>query len=149
MIRQATLSAQLDDGLVLPWEQGVVPSVFRRALAEDQPFNQPLRKSQSEDAGSGAGASSEKSQGDVGYHTMYERAIRFRNTLTDMKLTRQNDRALKTLCSHDLLTRRSSPRCANQARTYGHQPPADPHLVWTSTSSRSASCVGRAAQTQS
>ena len=83
MLRQATLSAQLDDGLVLPWEQGVMSSILGdEPLLLDDPLpkinhsenpNQRTLDQVLEPAAKRARVVSATTR-------MYERAISFRNT---------------------------------------------------------------------
>ena len=134
MIRQATLSAQLDDGLVLPWEQGVMASIFGdEPLSLDE--NLPkIRHSinQSED-------SSQRILDQVlepvakrtklvsATTRMYERAIRFRLTLSDMDADEfQVEQGLgETLCSHGFHRLEEFPRVFKSNLD-----------IWTSTSNR-------------
>ena len=104
MVHQAMLSASLDDGLSLPWETGVMASIFSDAPLAPMPQlpkvahtldhtetdpNSPLGQ---------VGSRAKKPRIEAPATRLYERAISFKNTLTDPELDQMKwNRALEKL----------------------------------------------------
>lgn len=90
MVNQAVLGATLNDGLELPWETGVMASIFGDVPLAATPRIPTLahsiddRKIERREAPDGDSEPLPKRQrGNNSTLRLYERAIRFRNTMTD------------------------------------------------------------------
>ena len=101
---QAMLSASLSDGLALPWESGIMASIFgdaplvqETALPKVSQALDPSELGQQSRRGQVEGPS-KRQRTDVGGNRLYERAISFKNTLTDPEMDQAKwSRALEKL----------------------------------------------------
>lgn len=104
MVRQAMLSADVSDGLTLPWETGIMASIFgdaplapnpelpKVAHTVDQAASAPDR------AGPILECNPKRQKTDNSSFKLYERAISFKNTLSDLEADQSKwTRALEKL----------------------------------------------------
>ena len=92
MVRQAMLSASLADGLSLPWETGIMATIFGDApivpentlpMVSHSLDHSELAQTDRRDRPE---VQAKRQRLEVGVNRLYERAISFRNTLTDPEM---------------------------------------------------------------
>ena len=90
MVNQAMLSASLNDGLQLPWETGVMASIFGDAPLAAMPSIPSVahnmdsqKRAQEREFLHPSEPQPKRQRAFISTHRMYERAIQFKNVLTD------------------------------------------------------------------
>ena len=89
MVRQAVLSAELGDGLTLPWESGVMATIFGDAPLVASPeipmvaHTLDLSQTAQNSAQPTLELNPKRQKVDSSCYRLYERAISFKNTMTD------------------------------------------------------------------